>query len=159
VLRAFDYLTISDVILTVRHTARPAGDPLASQATKELVTMLDTQGQASQALLFVLRYDFPTEWSSFINGTGNFQVTLAKQDFPYVVQSAKKLTVDALSLYSANGTQVASVTPTVDLGALSTALSGTTGSASLNVASDPNVLIRQQSQQVFMVLRYHFGSS
>jgi Tc toxin complex TcA C-terminal TcB-binding domain len=64
-LRPFDYMTISDVILHVRHTAREAGDPLGSQATKELAAMLDSQGQSGQALLFCLRYDFPT-WSVFV---------------------------------------------------------------------------------------------
>ena len=49
-----------------------AGDPLGSQATKELVTMLGTTGQSGQALLFCLRYDFPTEWSAFVNGGGDF---------------------------------------------------------------------------------------
>ena len=77
-----------------RHPAHPlhrrqAGDPLGSQATKELAAMLDTAGQSSQALLFCLRYDFPTEWSAFVNGTGDFAVTLQKQYFPYAVQSAR----------------------------------------------------------------------
>ena len=52
-------MTISDVILHIRYTAREAGDPLGTQATKELKTMLN-RGQSSQALLFCLRYDFPT---------------------------------------------------------------------------------------------------
>ena len=99
-LRSFDYTTISDVILHIRYTARQAGDPLAAQATKELTTMLDTAGQSSQALLFCLRYDFPTQWSAFVNGTGDFSLTLDKQFFPYWVQSARKLTVDALTLYA-----------------------------------------------------------
>jgi len=158
-LRAFDYLTISDVILTIRYTSRMAGDLLGSQATKELLAMLDTQGEASQALLFCLRYDFPTEWSAFINGTGNFQVTLDKQFFPYMAQGAKKLTIDGLTLYAANGAKVASVTPMVDLGALSTGLTSASGTAALGLANDPNVLVRSQSQQVFLVMQYHFGAS
>ena len=47
-LRAFDYTTISDVILHIRYTARDAGDPLKSQATKELLTMLNTAAQSGQ---------------------------------------------------------------------------------------------------------------
>lgn len=85
-LRSFYYTTISDVILHIRYTARQAGNPLAAQAAKELTTMLDTAGQASQALLFCLRYDFPTQWSAFVNGTGDFTVTLDKQFFPYYVR-------------------------------------------------------------------------
>ena len=34
-LRAFDYSTISDVILHLRYTGREAGDPLGSKATSE----------------------------------------------------------------------------------------------------------------------------
>jgi hypothetical protein len=96
-LRAFDYTTISDVVLAVCYTAREAGDPLGAQATKELEAMLDTAGQSSQALLLCLRYDFPTQWSAFVNGTGDFTVTREKQYFPYAVQSAKVLTIDAVT--------------------------------------------------------------
>jgi hypothetical protein len=158
-LPAFDYTTISDVILHIRYTAREAGNPLGSQATTELVTMLDTKGQASQGLLFCLRYDFPTEWSAFINGTANFQVAMDKQFFPYAVQGAKVLTIDALTLYAGSGGKLASVTPTVDLGALSTGLSSTAGTATLSLPSDAVVMQRVLTQQVFLVLEYHFGNS
>jgi Tc toxin complex TcA C-terminal TcB-binding domain len=158
-LRSFDYTTISDVILHIRYTARQAGDPLAAQATKELVTMLDTAGQSSQALLFCLRYDFPTEWSAFVNGTGDFTVTLDKQFFPYAVQGARKLTVGSLTLYASGNGQLVPVSPAVDLGALSAALSGTTGQGSLSLPVDNTVMTRELSQQVFLVLQYHFGMS
>jgi Tc toxin complex TcA C-terminal TcB-binding domain len=135
--RAFDYTTISDVILHIRYTAREAGEPLGSQATKELLTMLDTAGQSSQALVFCLRYDFPTKWSAFINGTGNFGVTLDKQFFPYIVQSAKQLTIDALILYTANAGKVAPLRPAVDLGALSTSVSSEGGPPRLACQATP----------------------
>jgi hypothetical protein len=99
-LRSFDCTTISDVILHIRYTARQAGDPLGAQATRELTTMFDTAGQSSQALLFCLRYDFPTEWSAFVNSTSDFTVTLDKQSFPYYVQSGRKLTIDKVTLYA-----------------------------------------------------------
>jgi hypothetical protein len=160
-LRAFDYSTISDVILHIRYTGRNAGDPLASQAITELAQMLDATGQSSQALMFCLRYDFPTEWSAFVNGTGNFQMTLEKQYFPYVVQSARVLTIDDLTLYAANGNKVASVTPLAqaDLNTVNGSLAQPTASAALSLPADPNVLIREQQQQVFMVLQYHFGAN
>jgi hypothetical protein len=158
-LRSFDYTTISDVILHIRYTARQAGDPLAAQATQELTTMLDTAGQSSQALVFCLRYDFPTQWSAFVNGTGDFGLTLDKQFFPYWVQGARKLTVDALTLYADNGGTLASVTPAEDLTGLSAGLSGATGQAALNLAADAVVMTRDLSQQVFLVVQYHFGNS
>ena len=159
-LRAFDYTTISDVILHIRYTAREAGDPLGSQATKELAAMLDTAGQSSQALVFCLRYDFPTEWSAFV-GTGNFMVTLEKQYFPYAVQNAKVLGIDAVALYAESAGKVASVTPLspTELTALTQGLTSTAGQASLSLPSDDTVMTRDQSQQVFLVLQYHFGTS
>ena len=74
--------------------------------------------------MFCLRYDFPTEWSAFVNGTGNFTVTLQKHYFPYAVQSAKKLTIDALTLHAQSAGTVASTTPAVNLVELSNGLSG-----------------------------------
>jgi hypothetical protein len=90
-LRPFDYMTIANVILHVRYTAREAGNPLGAQATKELLIQFAAAGQSTQALMFNLRYDFPTEWSAFVNGTTGFSVTLLKDNFPYMVQSAKTI--------------------------------------------------------------------
>ena len=156
-LRAFDYMTISDVILHIRYTAREAGDPLGTQATKELKKIL--KDQSSQALLFCLRYDFPTQWSAFVNGTGDFAVTLEKQYFPYAVQNATKLTIDALTLHAQSAGTVASTTPAVNLVELSNGLSGATAEASLTLPGDSTVLTRELAQQVFLVLQYHFEMS
>jgi Tc toxin complex TcA C-terminal TcB-binding domain len=158
-LRNFDYTTISDVILHMRYTAREAGNPLGSQATTELLSMCDTAGQSSQALMFCLRYDFPTEWSAFVNGSVNFQVVLQKSFFPYAVQSAKLLTIDAVATYSANSGKIASVLQqAVDLNSLSSSLSET-GSATLSLPADNQVMTQVLSQQVYLVLTYHFGIS
>jgi hypothetical protein len=109
--------------------------------------------------MFCLRYDFPTEWSAFINGTGAFQVTLEKSYFPYMVQGARKLTADSLVLYAANGDKVASVTPTVNLATITSNLALPAANAVITLPADPNVLVRNQTQQVFMVLQYHFGAN
>jgi hypothetical protein len=158
-LRAFDYSTISDVILHIRYTAREAGDPLGAQATTELLAALDTAGQSDQALLFCLCYDFPTQWSAFVNGSGDFVVTMQKQFFPYAVASARKLTVSALTLYAASAGTIASVTPAVDLAELSAGLNGSTGDASLSLPGDGTVMTQDLSQQVFLLLQYQFGMS
>jgi len=121
--------------------------------------MHDTAGQASQALLFCLRYDFPTQWSAFVNGTGDFTVTLDKQFFPYYVQGARTVTIDSLTLYAGSSGALASVGPSVDLAALSAGLNGATGQASLTLPADGTVMTRDLPQQVFLVLQYHFGSS
>jgi len=159
-LRSFDYTTISDVILHIRYTARDGGDQLAAAAAKGLTTMLDSAGQASQALLFCLRYDFPTQWSAFVNGTGDFEVTLDKQFFPYYVQSAGTLTIDSLTLYAGSSGTLASVSPATaaDLATLKAGLHAT-GQAPLTLPADGTVMTRELTQQVFLVLQYHFGVS
>jgi hypothetical protein len=158
-IRTFDYTTISDVILHIRYTAREAGNPLGSQATSELLGMLDTAGQSGQVLLFCLRYDFPTEWSAFVDGAPDFSVVLQKSYFPYAVQSARRITVDSITTYAASGTKVASVAQSgVDLDNLSSTLTGV-GGATLSLLADPQVMKPILSQQVFLVLQYHFGMS
>jgi hypothetical protein len=155
-LPSFDYMTISDVILHIRYTARMAGGSLAAQSAKELASMLDSAGQSGQAQMFCLRFDFPTEWSAFCAGNGDFTVTLRKNNFPYAVQTARTLTVDGLRLYANVGGKIASVTPAIDLAAVSAALSGAGGSAALILQADNTVLTRTPTQQVFAVLSYHF---
>jgi hypothetical protein len=155
-LAAVDYSTITDVILHVRYTAREAGDPLGSQSTKELQAMLDSAGRSAQALLFCLRFDFPTDWAVFVNGTEPFTTTLTRSLFPYTVQGARKLTIDALTLNSADGERIASSTPTIDLATLSSDLSATAATGSVSLPAD-NVLTRNPTEQVFLVMQYHFG--
>jgi hypothetical protein len=162
-LRPFDYMTISDAILHIRYTAREAGDPLGSQATQELKAMIATAGQSAQAIVFCLRYDFPTEWAAFVNGSGNFAATLQKDFFPYMVQSTSQLSIDALTLYAQSATKPVapvSLTPQgVDanfLAALSAGLAKPTGAANLALPADNTVLTRDPSRQVFLVLKYSF---
>jgi hypothetical protein len=163
-LPQFDYTSISDVILHIRYTARQAGDPLGSQATKELLTMLSAQGHSGQALLFCLRYDFPTEWAAFVNGTGDFSAKLERQYFPYAAQSAPKLHIDALTLYAGSGGRIISATPLTQSGldSLSAGLNSTAASATLTVPyTDGNVrsvMPRDLARQVFLVLQYRFGA-
>ena len=174
-LRNFDYTTISDVILHIRYTARDGGDQLGTQATHELTKNLApaTSGTTtiSQALLFCLRYDFPTEWSAFVNSAtasppGVFTATLSRQDFPYAVQIAKSLSVDALTLYASGNTPSTaettySTSPLTagDIAILNGDLNPTNpttpAEATLTLASD-NVMIAKPTHQVFLVLQYSF---
>ncbi len=162
-LRAFDYMTIADVILHVRYTARDAGALLGVQATAELQTAFATLGQSSLALLFSLRYDFPTEWSAFVNAAANssssagasFGLTLSLDDFPYMVQSAQSLTIDSLALYAQSGGQV--VQTTVD-GPQTPTLSSTSNTLDLAFPTDNAVLTGDPEAQVFLVMQYHLGT-
>ena len=161
--RTFDYSTISFVILHVRYTARRAGDPLGSAATTYLGLMLDGQVPSipsSQALMFCLKYDFPTEWAAFVAGLGAnpFKVTLEKQSFPYIAQSALRLTVDSVTLYAGTGDKVESSSPLPTSGLAAAGLAPINGPVSLSFPQD-SVLTPNQSQLVFMVLQYHFGKN
>jgi hypothetical protein len=118
---------------------------------------------SGQALLFTLRYDFLTEWSAFVNGTGDCAVTLAKSFFPYAAQAATGLTIDSLTLYTcitvttAAPPSLASVIPQgPDLAALSAALTGFAGESQLSLPADGSVLTRDLTRQVFLVMQYHF---
>jgi len=75
------------------------------------------------------------------------------------VQSARRITVDSITTYAASGTKVASVAQSgVDLDNLSSTLTGV-GGATLSLLADPQVMKPILSQQVFLVLQYHFGMS
>jgi Tc toxin complex TcA C-terminal TcB-binding domain len=161
---AFDYMTISDVILHVRYTARVGGDLLGAQATLELQTAFAAAGQSRLALLFSLRYDFPTEWSAFVNAVANgsgsgasttFSFTLLLEYFPYVVQCANPLTIDSLILYVQNGNQLAQKSQALPA---SPALSSTSTTLDLAFPTDTTVLSGDPTTQVFLVVQYHLGS-
>src|SRR5258708_5377960 len=144
---AFDYATISDVILHIRYTARQGVDP-----TKVKAALDDLFQQATLpnlALLFSLRYDFPTEWFAFVSGTGAFAFTLRKEHFPYMVQSAQ-LTIDRVLLYAQHGNALAQTTLVVPAN-LSEDLNGPHGTSDLTFPADPGA-------QVFLIIQYHLGS-
>jgi hypothetical protein len=63
--------------------------------------LLEQTNQAGLALLFDLRHDFPTEWSAFVNGTGDkkFSATIREEFFPYFAQS-KKIAITGAELYN-----------------------------------------------------------
>ncbi|MGG5890093.1 hypothetical protein ACLF3G_23465 [Falsiroseomonas sp. HC035] len=63
--RAFDYATISDLILHMRITARQAGGLLQAKAEASIGDRLKDARMAGRVRLFSLRHDFPTEWARF----------------------------------------------------------------------------------------------
>jgi hypothetical protein len=139
---AFDYATISDVILHIRYTARQGVNPTMVKAALDGLFQQDTP--SNLALLFSLRHDFPTQWSAFVNGTGDFTAAIRKDYFPYFVQG-KTITITGLELYDgkdvskhhAIGSQ-AWMAETADLGTKQ-AFTVTTGTA---------------NAQVFLIVRY-----
>ena len=104
-LRQFDYMTISDLILHVRYTARQGGTELGGKAIEEMRGILSDAKKSGFALFFSLQHDFPTEWASFVKGTADFSAPLRKDHFPYLVQGqTQTLKIDTpLVLCTASG--------------------------------------------------------
>jgi hypothetical protein len=65
---AFDYQSISDVILHLRYTAREGGDVLRRAAMSSLREAIDMGEAASMVRLLSVRQDFPTAWAAFKSG-------------------------------------------------------------------------------------------
>lgn len=151
---AFDYATITDVILHVRYTARQGVDSdKVTTALKDLFGALD---HANLALLFSLRHDFPTEWSAFVKGTANFSTTIRKDHFPYFTQG-KTITISGLELYAQDVTKHHPVNG-IDLDAVTSNLNDPTQARfTLTAGEDtvePKILTRTANADVFLIIRY-----
>lgn len=154
--RAFDYDTISDVILHIRYTARQGVDPTKVKAS--LVDLLQKANQSSLALLFSLRNDFPTEWSAFVNGAGDFAATIRNNFFPYFTQR-KAITISGLDLYGQDvkkhhvvGDQNVWYAATANLG--DTSKQAFTVTIAPDAPGPNQVLTRSANAQAFLIVRY-----
>ncbi len=156
----FDYSTITDVVLHVRYTARDGGAALGTAATKYLNTLPPGAGGGGPApalaLLLSLRHDFPTEWYAFTTGssTAHFSAQLTIDYFPYLVQNAA-LSVQSISVYAANGDQVA-VAPSITVPATMTSANIKNGTAVLDLPQDGSVLTSSgpSTKEVYVVIAY-----
>ena len=73
---------------------------VAQLGEKAVAHVKDLVGEANAtglALLFSLRNDFPTEWSAFVTGVGDFSATIRKDYFPYFTQG-QQITIAGLEL-------------------------------------------------------------
>jgi hypothetical protein len=153
--RAFDYNTIADVILHIRYTARQGVEPTKVKAA--LDDLFQQTTQSNLALLFSLRHDFPTEWSVFVNGAGDFTTAIRKDYFPYFVQG-NTITITGFELYDgkdvskhhAIGSQAVCDAATTSLGN-NQAFTVTAGT---DPAGPTQVLTHSASAQVFLIVRY-----
>jgi hypothetical protein len=80
--RPFDYETISDVVLTIRYTARPEGGNLQNAQTAAAAWL-----KTRAARLFSLRHELASEWAAFkaqpAAGAATLKFSLTKDHFPY----------------------------------------------------------------------------
>jgi hypothetical protein len=78
---AFDFDTISDVVLTLNYTSREGGDTLRQMARAKAVPP-----QGPQVRLFSVRHEFPSHWHGFMHsGAGlpnRLLIELKEDHFP-----------------------------------------------------------------------------
>ncbi|WP_230181217.1 neuraminidase-like domain-containing protein [Aquabacterium sp. CECT 9606] len=90
--RAFDYSTISDLVVHVRYTSRDGGEPLAKLATQSLSAQLNAlvrgDGKSGLVNLISVRQDFAAEWQQ-AKRQPQAPVTLQLRDelFPFMFRS------------------------------------------------------------------------
>jgi hypothetical protein len=108
--RAFDYNTISDVILHLRYTAREGGEDLRTAALENLTTAVNEIARMSEqhglAHVFSLRQDFPVEWlrltaPAHANADTKVELTITKNEFPFLFSAASvELTIGAIDAFA-----------------------------------------------------------
>ena len=159
-LRNFDHSPMSDVVLTIRHTARYGGDQLRDQAVTEYKDAVKDAKSSGLALLFSLRHDFPTAWAAFTAGTGNLEIGLNREHFPYIVQGRKVTLAPTLELYGGTIKLEQRTVPADP--ALSDALNtppptpdSPPSQATLKLAPD-NAVLRRDAPDVYLVAHYGF---
>jgi len=97
---AFDFETISDVILHLKYTARDGGEPSRRAARQALAT----GPQADLVRLFSVRHEFPDQWYRFLNpNNGAMQAASITLDlsvgrFPYQFRG-KSVVVNMVDIF------------------------------------------------------------
>jgi len=97
---AFDFETISDVILHLKYTAREGGDPLRQAAAR----WLQSAPQDGLLRLFSARHEFPAAWYGFVNPSSatasglSMTLVLTAERFPYQFRG-KTITINSVDLF------------------------------------------------------------
>jgi hypothetical protein len=151
--RAFDYATISDLILHVRYTARQGVDSSkVKKALDDLFAEASAASGANLALLFSVANDFPSEWSAFVNGA-DLKLTIRRDYFPYFTQG-RMVTLQEFQLYAQD---VSKHHAFEDPSARTTDLADAqafTLSAAPDAPGPIQVLTRTAGKPVFLIVRY-----
>ena len=159
--RQVDDGTISDAILHFRYTAREGGAQLRAAAVTNLNNLVADANGTGLGLLLSLRHEFPSEWSAFANGIGDFTATLTKDHFPYLAQN-KTISIAGYELYRLAGTSAPKHRIVGDQGAWDTAANALNdqGNCPLNLpdpAGPTQVLTRSPDADVWLIVRYALG--
>jgi hypothetical protein len=100
---AFDFDTISDVILKLPYTAWEGGDILKNAAKATMQQVIPDVEKAPLARLFSVKHEFPTQWYQFLHPTDptnpqTLSLGLSKERFPFQFRS-KNLTISSVELF------------------------------------------------------------
>lgn len=97
---AFDFDTISDVIVHLRYTAREGGELLRRAAMAALEGWAQKAEGAPLSRLFSMRHEFPSAWHKFLYGTDpqDLSVEMTRDRFPFQFRS-KKIEVSRVELF------------------------------------------------------------
>jgi hypothetical protein len=100
---AFDFNTLSDVIIHMKYTAREGGDILKNAAKKAMQDAIADAEQNLLARFFNIKHEFPTEWQRFLTAaddTGDHIQTLKipKDRFPFLFQG-RIITINRIDLF------------------------------------------------------------
>jgi hypothetical protein len=90
---AFDFNSISDVILKLNYTSRDGGELLRQKAKENLMQL---QSELCSRL-FSMKHEFPNEWHAFLT-TQTMEFKLAQERFSYQLRG-KDITVLTMDLY------------------------------------------------------------
>lgn len=103
--RAFDYDTISDVIVHLRYTARNGGQSLADAANTSLDALLQSSTDGPMHQLLSLRRDFSTQWQHYRSApAAGLTIELTEDHFSYLTRSRIKLAATARLAWVASDT-------------------------------------------------------
>jgi hypothetical protein len=121
---AFDFETITDLVINLRYTARNGGASLQSTARKSAVlppaaiqpayqNPVSLPAQNNLQRYFSLRHEFPTEWYKLMNPpppasgttvTSTMQIELGNERFPFQYRSSK-ISINLAQFYIVSGSQ------------------------------------------------------
>jgi hypothetical protein len=92
---AFDFNTISDIVLQIKYTAREGGSSLKDKANAALKDLLKDIENAPLARLFSLKHEFPTDWYRFLHPSDlaatsqTLTMDLSSDRFPFQFRGRK----------------------------------------------------------------------
>jgi hypothetical protein len=106
---AFDFDTLSDVVIKLSYTASDGGKALADIARKSLHARWATTDQSEDATpmtplrrMFRVRYEFSDAWTQFRNalmgGNATLALTIDRDRFPYLFRGSK-ITIVGVQLF------------------------------------------------------------